>query len=180
MCIFLKQWVLTTHCFSQVTERVKSTSASAAECGGPRPSVPPHFYLFYEFLSSFLCPRSGDDWGGGPQRPEGSHKDNMAMSLGNNIAKESSKGGDESVVFSRQQDYLLYHGFVCGPMWYGSYISTPISLAFNKSARLWVKKNWNLTDVTQADQATNSIPTDDVNMAIQGNVAMKVITFEPM
>ena len=34
--------------------------------------------------------------------------------------------------------------------------------------------------VTQADQATNSIPTDDANMAIQCNVAMKVITFEPM
>ena len=34
--------------------------------------------------------------------------------------------------------------------------------------------------MTQADQATNSIPTDDANMAIQGNVAMKVITFEPM
>ena len=32
----------------------------------------------------------------------------------------------------------------------------------------------NLTDVTLADQATNSIPTDDANMAIQGNVAMKV------
>ena len=38
----------------------------------------------------------------------------------------------------------------------------------------------NLTDVTQADQAAISIPTDDANMAIQGNVAMKVITFEPM
>ena len=109
MCIFLKQWVLTTHCFSQVTARVKSSSASAAECGGPRPSVPPHFYFLYELLSSLPSPGSGDDWGGGPQRPEGSHKDNMAMSLGNNIAKESSKGGDESVVFSRQQDYLLYN-----------------------------------------------------------------------
>ena len=32
----------------------------------------------------------------------------------------------------------------------------------------------NLTDVTLADQATNSIPTDDANMAIQGNVAMQV------
>ena len=46
----------------------------------------------------------------------------------------------------------------------------------------WVSETpfWNLTDVTQADQATNSIPTDDANMAIQGNVAMKVITFEPI
>ena len=32
----------------------------------------------------------------------------------------------------------------------------------------------NLTDVTLADQATNSIQTDNVNMAIQGNVAMQV------
>ena len=30
----------------------------------------------------------------------------------------------------------------------------------------------NLTDVTLADQATNSIQTDDTNRAIQGNVAM--------
>ena len=32
----------------------------------------------------------------------------------------------------------------------------------------------NLTDVTLADQATKSIPTDVANMEIQGNVAMKV------
>ena len=31
-----------------------------------------------------------------------------------------------------------------------------------------------LTDVTQADQATNLIPTDDTSMAIQGNVAMNM------
>ena len=36
----------------------------------------------------------------------------------------------------------------------------------------------NLTDMTQADQATDSIPTDDANMAIQGNVAMKVTQIE--
>jgi len=37
--------------------------------------------------------------------------------------------------------------------------------------------------VTLADQATNSIPTDNANMAIQGNVTMQVtwwITLEPM
>ena len=32
----------------------------------------------------------------------------------------------------------------------------------------------NLTDVTLADQATNSIQADNANMAIQGNVAMEV------
>ena len=31
-----------------------------------------------------------------------------------------------------------------------------------------------LTDVTLADEDTNSIPTDNVNRAIQGNVAMHV------
>ena len=32
----------------------------------------------------------------------------------------------------------------------------------------------NLTDVTLADEDTNSIQTDDANKAIQGNVAMQV------
>ena len=31
---------------------------------------------------------------------------------------------------------------------------------------------WDLTDVTLADEDTNSIPTDNANRAIQGNVAM--------
>ena len=40
----------------------------------------------------------------------------------------------------------------------------------------WVSKTpfWNLTDVTLADEDTNSILTDKVNRAIQGNVAMQV------
>ena len=33
---------------------------------------------------------------------------------------------------------------------------------------------WNLTDVTLADEDTKSIPTDNVNRAIPGNVAMHV------
>ena len=33
---------------------------------------------------------------------------------------------------------------------------------------------WNLTDVTLADEDTNSILTDNANRAIQGNVAMHV------
>ena len=32
-----------------------------------------------------------------------------------------------------------------------------------------------LTDVTLADEDRNSIPTDDVNKAILGNVAMQVL-----
>ena len=35
----------------------------------------------------------------------------------------------------------------------------------------------NFTDETLADQATNSIQTDDANMAIQGNVAMQVTKY---
>ena len=33
---------------------------------------------------------------------------------------------------------------------------------------------WNLTDVTLADEDTNSIQTDDANKVIQGNMAMQV------
>ena len=33
----------------------------------------------------------------------------------------------------------------------------------------------NLTDVTPADEDTNSILTDNANRAIQGNVAMQII-----
>ena len=36
-----------------------------------------------------------------------------------------------------------------------------------------------LTDVTLADEDTNSILTDDANWAIQGNVAMQVIQVAP-
>ena len=45
---------------------------------------------------------------------------------------------------------------------------------------LWVRVSLteggfaDLTDVTLADEDSNSIPTDDVNRAILGNVAMKV------
>ena len=36
------------------------------------------------------------------------------------------------------------------------------------------RRCWNLTDLTLADQATNSIQADNANMAIQGNVAMEM------
>ena len=39
----------------------------------------------------------------------------------------------------------------------------------------WVRDLWlHLTDVTLADEDTNSILTDNANRAIQGNVAMQV------
>ena len=37
-----------------------------------------------------------------------------------------------------------------------------------------VRDLFETSDVTPADQATNSLQTDNANMAIQGNVAMKV------
>ena len=45
--------------------------------------------------------------GGGLQYPEGSHKGKQAMSMGNHIAKLSSKEGMK-VLFRRQQDIWLY------------------------------------------------------------------------
>ena len=55
-------------------------------------------------------------------------------------------------------------------MYLGSDLWVPISVCLSVSERGCA----NLTDVTLADQATNSIPTDVANMEIQGNVAMKV------
>ena len=40
---------------------------------------------------------------------------------------------------------------------------------------LWL----DLTDVTLADEDTNSMPTDHANRAIQGNVAMQVTEVAP-
>ena len=51
----------------------------------------------------------------------------------------------------------------------------------NLGSDLWVWMSvthtplWNLTDVTLADEETNSILTDNANRAIQGNVAMQVM-----
>ena len=56
--------------------------------------------------------------------------------------------------------------FLSDPGVLGSDLCVPISVTERGLA--------NLTDVTLADQATNSIQADNANMAIQGNVAMKV------
>ena len=55
-------------------------------------------------------------------------------------------------------------------MYLGSDLWVPISVCLSVSERGCA----NLTDVTLADQATNSMQADNANMAIQGNVAMKV------
>ena len=57
MCIFLKAAGFNHPLlFFRSQRESKSTSASAAECGGPRSSVPPHFYFLYELLSSLPSP----------------------------------------------------------------------------------------------------------------------------
>ena len=56
--------------------------------------------------------------------------------------------------------------FLSDPDVLGSDLCVPTSKSERRCA--------NLTDVTLADQAINSIPTDIANMEIQGNVAMKV------
>ena len=45
----------------------------------------------------------------------------------------------------------------------------------SKPLKLSERPFWNLTDVTLADEDTNSILTDNANSAIQGNVAMQII-----
>ena len=40
--------------------------------------------------------------------------------------------------------------------------------------KLHTRRLWNLTDVTLADEDTNSILTDNANRVIPGNVAMHV------
>ena len=52
---------------------------------------------------------------------------------------------------------------------------TQVNLGSDLWVRLSVRETplWNLTDVTLADEDTNSILTDNANGAIQGNVAMQ-------
>ena len=54
--------------------------------------------------------------------------------------------------------------------WGPIYVSQSLSVCLSVSKRHCA----NLTDVTLADQATNSIQADNANMAIQGNVAMEM------
>ena len=61
-----------------------------------------------------------------------------------------------------------------------TFLSDPGVLGSDLCVRMWVSKSKskrrcaNLTDVTLADQATNSIQANNAIMAIQGNVAMRV------
>ena len=53
---------------------------------------------------------------------------------------------------------------------YRTQVSGPMSVRPSVRQRLFA----DLTDVTLADEDSNLIPTDDVNTAILGNVAMQV------
>ena len=48
------------------------------------------------------------------------------------------------------------------------------SMCLEVSEWLSERRCWNFTDVTQADEDTNSILTDKVDRTIQGNVAMQL------
>ena len=55
------------------------------------------------------------------------------------------------------------------------YYRTQVSRPVRSMGRVVSKRRCgNLTDVTQADEDTNSILTDKVNRTIQGNVAMQL------
>ena len=57
-----------------------------------------------------------------------------------------------------------------------NFYRTQVNLGSDSWVRLSVTHSCcaDLTDVTLADEDSNSIPTDDVNRAILGNVAMQV------
>ena len=57
---------------------------------------------------------------------------------------------------------------------YRAFYRTQVALGFDFWVQLSKRGLWELTDVTLADEGTNSILTDITNRAIQGNVAMQV------
>ena len=61
--------------------------------------------------------------------------------------------------------------------WNGPYFyQTQVNLGSDLWVRMSLTDVWlDLTDVTLADEDTNSILTDNVNRAIQGNEAMQVM-----
>ena len=71
---------------------------------------------------------------------------------------------------TQEQEKYWSYMFLSDPGVLGSDLCVPMSVCLSVSKRGCA----NLTDVTLADQATNSIQADNANMAIQGNVAMKV------
>ena len=75
--------------------------------------------------------------------------------------------GISSAAKCNSQNYDNKSVFI-GPRcpWGPIYVSGPMSVSTTLCA--------DLTDVTLADEDSNSIPTDDVNRAIPGNVAMQV------
>ena len=69
---------------------------------------------------------------------------------------------------------------VTWPHWFLSDPGIPGVRSMGPSLSNWVRDLWlHLTDVTLADEDTNSILTDNANRAIQGNVAMQVTQVVP-
>ena len=61
------------------------------------------------------------------------------------------------------------------PDFYRTQVSRPVR-SMGRVVSKWVSERrcWNFTDVTPADEDTNSILTDKVNRTIQGNVAKQL------
>ena len=73
---------------------------------------------------------------------------------------------NESFFLAKNFRFLSRKSVFIGPRCTWSDLWVPISVS--------KRGCWNLTDLTLADQATNSIQADNTNMAIQGNVAMEM------
>ena len=78
--------------------------------------------------------------------------------------------GMRQSVFGHTHILFYFHFYRTQVSWGSIYVSQSLSVCLSVSKRHCA----NLTDVTLADQATNSIQADNANMAIQGNVAMNV------
>ena len=80
----------------------------------------------------------------------------------------------EAFMFTNNVERLLLFIFLGRHnKWWPQFLSDP-------GKPLWVRMSitprrcWDLTDVTLADEDSNSIPTDNANRAIQGNLTMQV------
>ena len=72
--------------------------------------------------------------------------------------------------YKSQKIESTYNSF----LYYLSDPGIPGPIYGSKSLKLTHRRFWNFTELTLADEDTNSILTDNANRAIQGNVAMQV------
>ena len=88
---------------------------------------------------------------------------NLKMFCYENLKKYLSKS-----ITRKENISIAMTSLFIGPRYPWSNLWVPVFLTATLSA--------DLTHVTLADEDNNSIPTDDVNRAIIGNVAMQVVT----